>query len=198
MKPNRFIAGGLLKKQRPEFKRELVPFKPDRYLYHLTPSLKWGQKEECRYYKRLGFVFEGIRGIDLGTSGVWANNQCTNAHYLWPMPIDGFGRNDQEYTELLENFDVWRIDTRLAGNRWYLDPVLREEINHYTSSDISNYLYTEYTVAPCALQLFKIEVIKGSYGISRDIDFRLVPVEEINTLIRRKWHPVRKRQYLNL
>jgi hypothetical protein len=108
------------------------------------------------------------------------------------------GLSSEEYSELLENFDVWRIDTRLAGNRWYLDPVLREEINHYTTSDISNYLYTEYTVQPCALQLFKIEVIKGSYANSQDIDFRLKPVQEINSIIRKKWHPARKRKYINL
>jgi hypothetical protein len=197
MKPNRFPSGDLLKKQKPQFHRELVPFKPDRYLYHLTRSNKGRRSEECRYYHRLGFVFEGIRGIDRGTRGVWANNQCTNAHYLWPMPIDGIGLNDQEYMTLLEGFDLWRIDTRLAGNRWYLDPVLREEINYYSGYDISNYLYTEYTVAPVALQLFTIKVINGTYSKCRDIDFRLEPVQEVNTLIRKKWHPVRKRQYIN-
>jgi hypothetical protein len=71
MKPNRFASGHLLKIQKPIFDREPMPFKPDRYLYHLTPPLRWKRKEEGRFYHRLGFVFEGIRGIDQGSRGVW-------------------------------------------------------------------------------------------------------------------------------
>ena len=169
-------------------KHEWKKYRPDRYLYHLSYGGTLKVDEEYLLFKRLSFATEGICGIDKGLGGVWANNQIKNVRTLWPICFDSWDcDSDQEYLEMLYQFDIWHIDTFLIDNIWYLDPNLIDGIEG--SGDASDYLYCENTVPPHALKLFTLSIndYRFLYEDKRNIEFNLEPVDKINEFISFKW-----------
>ena len=111
--------------------------------------------EEKVMFKRLSIATEGICGIEKGLGGVWANNQMKKVNQLWPVCFDSWDcHSDQEYLEMIYQFDVWQIDTYAISNIWYLDPNIIDHVNLVGSGDASDYLYCENTIHPRALKLF--------------------------------------------
>jgi hypothetical protein len=168
-------------------KSEWKKFRPDRYLYHINFSKSCQSDEENTFLHRLSFVFNGICGIDKGLGGVWANNQMKRITQLWPICYDSWGLNNIEYLDMIKCADVWRIDTSLINNTWYLDPNLIYGAERSGNAD--DYLYCENTVHPRALKLFKFSVneCRFLYQDKYNIDFSLKPVDRINDIIFNKW-----------
>lgn len=162
-------------------------YRPDRYLYHLNYSKSFNSDEESIFLERLSLVFEGICGIDKGLGGVWANNQINRIAHLWPICYDSWGLNKIEYLDLIKCMDVWRIDTTMINNTWYLDPNLINGTERSGSAD--DYLYCENTVHPCALKLFNFSVneYRFLYEDKYNIEFSLKPVYRINEILYDKW-----------
>ena len=176
-------------------KCEWKKYRPDRYIYHLSCRGYKDLDEESIFYKRLSFALEGICGIEKGLGGVWANNQMKRVNQLWPICYDSWGLSEWEYLDFIRNFDVWRIDTSVISNTWYLDPNLIYGAER--SGDASDYLYCENTVHPSALKLFTFSIndCKYWYEDRVNIEFNLNPVDKINDFIDAKWKK-RKRMYL--
>ena len=166
-------------------------YRPDRYLYHLSYGGTLNVDEEKVMFKRLSIATEGICGIEKGLGGVWANNQMKKVNQLWPVCFDSWDcHSDQEYLEMIYQFDVWQIDTYAISNIWYLDPNIIDHVNLVGSGDASDYLYCENTIHPRALKLFTFLVndYKFLYEDKRNIEFELNPVEKINEFISYKWN----------
>lgn len=169
-------------------KSEWKKYRPDRYLYHLNYVGNVNQSDEDIFLKRLSFVFDGICGKDRGLGGVWANNQINNINTLWPICFDSWGLVNNEYLKFIYEFDVWRIDTSLISNTWYLDPNLINDANVY-GVHAADYLYCENTIHPSALKLFTFvvrDICFFSYEKPK-INFKLNPVDDINRIIKNKW-----------
>jgi hypothetical protein len=151
--------------------------KPPRYLYHLSYKNRYSDSLDL---KRYSIAKEGLWGIESESRGVWANVQYENVVTMWPIVIDGY-ECDGDWGHFIEsNYDVWRIDKKKLKNQWYLDPVMdKDECNAYDINQI-DYLFTENTVKPDALQLFSFRC--DVKDISKQT-FYLTPVEEINKYI---------------
>ena len=169
-------------------KSEWKKFLPDRFLYHLSYTGKINKSVDNKLFNRLSFATEGICGIEKGLGGVWANNQMKNVNHLWPICYDSWGLDNNEYLKFIYEFDVWRIDTSMVNNVWYLDPNL---INDPESrgGGADDYLYCENAVHPRALKLFTLSVNDYRYLFEDgNLDeFKLEPVDVINNFIRHKW-----------
>jgi hypothetical protein len=143
---------------------------------------------------------EGIWGVGQGTNGVWANNGMGNIHALWPVWMDSWGLSDsQGYLDLFMQYDIWRIDTSLIDNPWYVDPNMADQFEGWDRR--MEYLYTDKGVHPRALTLFGFYIDEEKYlcGDSRRAPFCLVKQNRINDFIRYKWRrpikgPIRKRR----
>lgn len=169
-------------------KSEWKKYRPDRYLYHLSYRGIKMENEEDLFLNRMSFVKEGICGIEWGLGGVWANNQMKNINQLWPICFDSWGLDQNEYFQFIHKFDVWRIDTSLINNTWYIDPNLIYE-PFSRSGEAEDYLYCEHTVHPRALKLFTFSVNESTYYLNKGInnEFKLISVNDINDIIRYKW-----------
>lgn len=159
-----------------EPKSEWKPIRPQRFLYHLTKGGIKCQDDEDLYYRRLSIYLYGLLGKDKGTNGVWANRQIDFLTDTFPILLDGFEFGRYEYAEGLESYDVWRIDTRLIRNKWYLDPNI-QGISWFC--DCRDYAYTENSIHPFALKLFNIKVDEVHLYLypNERVRFQLVPVE---------------------
>jgi len=169
-------------------KSEWKKFRPGRYLYHLSYRGKKIETEEELLLKRMSFVKEGICGTDWGLGGVWVNNQIKKINQLWPICFDSWGLNLNQYLKFIQEFDVWRIDTSLINNTWYVDPNLIDE-PFSRSGEAEDYLYCEHTVHPRALKLFTISIDEKRCLLNQGFnnEFKLIPVNKINELIKYKW-----------
>jgi hypothetical protein len=151
--------------------------KPPRCLYHLSYKNRYNDSLDL---KRYSIAKEGLWGIESGKTGVWANVQYLDVVKMWLIVIDGF-ECDGDWGHFIEsNYDVWRIDTKMLKNKWYLDPVMdKDECNAYSIHQ-NDYLFTENTIQPNALRLYSF-ICNVKY-ISKQTFF-LSPVEEINKYI---------------
>jgi len=169
-------------------KFEWKRYRPNRYLYHVSYGGTLNVNEENVLYKRLSIATEGICGKEKGLGGVWANNQIQSVNRLWPICFDSYGLDNYEYLRFIYEFDVWRIDTSLISNTWYLDPNL---INDASAHGVyaADYLYCENTIHPSALKLFTFDVRDFCFFNFElpKINFKLAPVDDINRIIKNKW-----------
>jgi hypothetical protein len=164
-------------------RKNWIPFRPQRFVYHLTP----GYKETCDEmktppFKRLSILLEGLHGSDAGTQGVWANNQMSNLWNLYPINIDSIMYFDK--TDLLmyiNSFDIWQIDTEAFKAKWFIDP------NHMLSDpkDMRDWVFTESSVPPHALKLFRFKVDINDFFFTnqRNLRFELMPIHGVNRLL---------------
>ena len=171
-------------------KSDWIPWNPSRYVWHISyGGTLIENAEEKLFFHRLSYATEGIGGKDKGLGGVWVNNQMRRIHDLWPVWIDRIWDcySDIDYLQLLYSYDVWRIDTRLVDNPWYLDPNLMEE--REGSEFARDYLYCEKSIHPLALKLFtfKLDDYTFLYRDKWKAKFELEPVENINLFINHKW-----------
>jgi hypothetical protein len=170
-------------------KSEWKKFRPNRYLYHLSYGGDFYTDKESLLLKRLGFATEGICGIEKGLGGVWANNQMRKVADLWPICFDIIDCwTKEESLKLFYEFDIWRIDTTVINNVWYLDPNLIDD-PYSRNGEARDYLYCENTVHPRALKLFTLSVndYRYLYEDGNIDEFKLNPVDKINDFIDFKW-----------
>ena len=168
-----------------EHKSNWRKINPSRYLYHLT--YRHCGSENDLMLDRMSYILNGICGIDKGLYGVWANNQIGNINRLWPIAIDSWDCNTRfDFLKMYYGFDVWRIDTSVIDNIWYVDPNLMHE--HWGGSP-SDYLYTENSIHPRGLKLFTFlfNDYRFLYEEKKDVEFSLVPEKKINDFIFSKW-----------
>jgi len=154
-------------------KAEWKPIFPPRFVYHLTRGGKMGTISESRYYQRISIYLYGLYGVDKGRGGVWANSDLNSLTLAYPFVFDGLERPQSELFKLIEEYDVWRIDTRMINNKWYIDPNM-QDVDGWC--DGRKYLYTEISVPPTALKLFsiKIDYFQTYLYKNEPVKFRLV------------------------
>lgn len=138
-----------------------MPVKPNRYVWHLSPS-----------HNREG-IFE--KGIVPGQRSnlVFVNNQIENPHCLWPiMGDDGYlmstpkikskedniGLSDVElyYDTVYSYYDFWRIDSNVAGyNGYRIDPHKPADGYLNNATWDSAFLARNKSIPSAALTLFR-------------------------------------------
>ena len=161
-------------------KAEWNKVEPPRFLYHLTHKTAAEGEVDL---KRFNIAQEGLWGIEVGSRGVWANTQCQKVNKMWPLPIDGYECSGDWGDFVESSYDVWRIDTTLIKNEWYIDPAMDDiECNAYKIV-ASDYMYTENSIPPIALRLFKFV---SFFDENNNYDFHLSPVIEVNKYIKNR------------
>ncbi|MFN6260053.1 MAG: hypothetical protein ACK4ZG_03625 [Bacteroidota bacterium] len=155
-------------------KAEWKPICPPRFVYHLTRGGELGTISESFYFQRISIYLYGLSGIDKGRGGVWANSDLNSLTWAYPFVFDGLERSQSELFKLIEEYDVWRIDTRVINNKWYIDPNM-QDVDGWC--DCRQYLYTEISVPPTALKLFsiKIDYFQTYLYKNEPVKYRLVP-----------------------
>jgi hypothetical protein len=157
-------------------KSEWRPIWPQRYLYHFTRGGSYCRDNEALNYRRLSIYLYGLLGKDKGTCGVWANRQIDSLTSTYPILLDGFEFGQYDYVKGLESYDVWRIDTKMIRNKWYLDPNMQDMSSF---CDTKAYAYTENSISPFALKLFNIKVDEVHFYLypRERVRFQLIPVK---------------------
>jgi hypothetical protein len=133
----------------------LKPTRTHRYLYHFTEGGNRCKNEENLYFKRISIYLYGLYGKDKGTRGIWANRNIDRLNNIYPIILDGYEWGKEGYADGLESYDIWRIDTKLSENRWYIDPNMLD-MNGFC--DTNNFVYTENSILPNALKLFNVSI----------------------------------------
>lgn len=141
------------KKFRSRVSRDLgTVIKPPRYVYHLDKTGgRFALDDDKVNCKRANIAKEGLYGPEKGYAGVWANVYQGNPYRWFPITLDSWEYYDEkESRNLIGCYDVWRIDTTMIDNKWYIDPNM-SEIEVF---DLSKVLFTPAGVPGKALKLF--------------------------------------------
>jgi hypothetical protein len=164
-----------------------TPINTGRYLWHVSyPYLKLQKSElkEGEYESIKPYIVEedGIR-IKLSRSmkiqqeglktpqnwAVFAHNKIREIVSMYPIWIDKveqfFRCEDHELNRGIKNFqwlrdyDFWRIDTKVFKEKWYIDPVMKNDLQLYRklNSVSSNYVCTTVDIPGEALTLFRFD-----------------------------------------
>jgi hypothetical protein len=138
------------------------PIKPDRYLWHLSPT------------DNRASIFE--KGIIPGQKSnlVFVNNQIEVPHFLWPILGDdgwymhkpqksesrdiniGFSDIELYYDTVYSYYDFWRIDSNIAGyNGYRIDPFKPADGLLDNAEWDSAFLARNKSIPTAALTLFR-------------------------------------------
>ena len=157
--------------------------KPPRYVYHLDKTGgRFALNDDKVNCKRVNIAKEGLYGPEKGHAGVWVNVYQGNPYRWFPITLDLWDCKDlKESRNLIGCYDVWRIDTTMIDNKWYIDPNMFD----FEVFDLSKVLFTPAGVPGRALKLFHMHF---NYEIMyKHQDFRigeLKPFKLINDYIK--------------
>jgi len=76
-----------------------------------------GTISESFYFQRTSIYLYGLCGFDKGRGGVWAYSDLNSLSWVYPFVFDGLKMPQSELFKLIEEYDVWRIDTRVINNK---------------------------------------------------------------------------------
>ena len=144
------------KRYRSKVSDELGPeIIPPRYVYHLDKTGgRYALNDDKVNCKRANIAKEGLYGPDKGHAGVWANKYQGNPYRWFPITLDLWECNgEKDDRSLIGCYDVWRVDTTMIDNKWYIDP----NMSDVEVVDIRNCLFTPAAVSSKALKLFHME-----------------------------------------
>ena len=138
---------------------ELDPIIPERYVWHVTNRF-YGESQLDRF----SIATRGLRyEYSRYAKAVFAHNRIADIRDFYPFTVDfmdyDWGECNGYYAqpEFLENFDFWRIDTRIFKGKWYIDPNMKEELVWYVRTRPINYICSPENIPPFALKLYEFD-----------------------------------------